>query len=233
MKILYIFLFSFIFLSCSNKKDIKLPLNDNPGLHEVWDNSPVYILFDTNGQDTIADLKLGQTMSSTHWLVAIDRRLKMKHLIKPLNKILKKRHKKSIHSDGTKKLYFTYMDTLQKKVSFIDFDSIEIMPDIFTSKEYFTKYYKTDADYNKMHVYIMPGKIIINDSLKFTEPVDKQKLLNTYFRHIIHQKNGKKNAVYLNFDSDIDYGRFMDYYGFFKNNPPPEGEINRRIFIFE
>jgi len=233
MKFLYIFLFSVIFISCTHKKEIKLPLNNNPGIHEVWNNSPVYILLQTKGKDTMADLKLGQTISTTHWLVAIDKRLKLEKLINPLEKILSKRHKKGIHSDGTKKAYFSYMDTMQKKVSFVDFDSIEIMPEIFTSKSYFKKYYKTDGDYNKTHVQITPRQVIINDSLIFTEPVDNKKLLNTYMRAIAHRMNENRNSVYLNFNEKINFDRFLNYYSFFKNNPPPKGDINRRIFIFE
>ncbi len=233
MKFLYIFLFPLIFISCGKKTDVKVPLNDNPGIHEIWDNSPVYILLKVEGNDTIADLKLGQTISSTDWLVAVDRRLKMKDLVKPLQKILKKRHKKSIHSDGTKKAYFTYMDTLQKKVSFVDFDSIEIMPLIYTSGSYFKKYFKTDAQFNKTHITVSPGKLVINDTIQLNEPIDKVKLLNVYLRHIVHKMDEKRNGVYLNFDQNISFDRFLNYYSFFKNNPPPKGEINQRIFIFE
>ena len=233
MKFLYIFLFSFIFISCRKKQEIKLPLNDNPGIHEVWNNSRIYILMKKSGNDTLADLKLGQTISSTHWLVAVDRRLKLKSLISSINKILKKRHKKSIHSDGNKKAYFTYMDTLQKKVSFVDFDSIEIMPGIFNSPEYFKKYYKTEPEVNKIHIKVFPHAVVIDDSLKLREPVDKKVLLNTYLRHLVRVTNEKKNRVYLNFDKKDNFDQFLNYYTFFKNNPPPKGEISRRIFIFE
>ncbi len=233
MKFLYIFLFSFIFLSCSNKKEIKLPLNDNPGKHEIWNNSPVYILQKVKGSDTLADLKLGQTISTTHWLVAVDKRLKLKRLVDPIEKILHKRHKKSLHSDGTQKAYFTYMDTVEKKVSFVDFDSIELMPDIFTSQSYFKKYYKTDSTITKTYITVNPKEIIIDDSIKLKEPVNKKVLLNTYLRIIANKMNENPNGVYLNFNKEIHFDRFLNYYGFFKNNPPPKGEINRRIFIFE
>ncbi len=233
MKILYIFLFAVFFISCGKKTDIKVPVNDNPGLHEIWNNSPVYILFKTEGNDTIADLKIGQTISSTDWLVAIDRRLTMKKLVGPIEKILKKRHKKSIHSDGTNKAYFTYMDSIQKKVSFVSFDSIELMPSIYTSQTYYKKYFKTEENYNKTHIIVNKEGIIINDTIQLKEPVDKQLLLNTYLRHIVHRMKEKPNRVYLNFDLDLDYNRFLNYYTFFKNNPPPKGDISQRIFIFE
>ncbi len=232
MKILHYLTFIIFFISCS-QQEIKLPLNDNPGKHEIWNNSPIYILTKIKGNDTIPDLKMGKIITTTHWLVAIDRRLKLKNLIEPIEKIIKKRHKKSIHYDPTKKLYFSYSDTLQKKVSFVNFDSIQFMPEIYTSKKYFKKYFNEDKDYNKFHLIIDKQKIVLNDSIILKANVSKTNLKEQIWKYVAGKTDEKQNLLYLNFDNTLDFNTFMNYYSFFMNNPIPKGKLSHRIFIFD
>ncbi len=229
MKFLYLIIFSVFFISCKDR-EVKIPVNDNPGLHEVWDNSPIYILMKTKGNDTIADVKLGQTMSTTQWLVAADRRLNLKQIRPALQKVLVKRHKKSIHSDGTAHAYFTYLDSLKNKVSFIDFDSIQLMPDFYTSKKYFKEYPKADPDMRKFHLTINGNQIILNDSLSL--PRQKEKLRDSLWNIIASNTGAKNNSLYLNFPESTSFDRFVDWYTFFKKNTIPKGQLNPKIFIF-
>jgi len=229
MKFLYLIIFSVFFISCKNQ-EVKIPVNDNPGLHEVWDNSPIYILMKIKGKDTIADVKLGQTMSTTQWLVAADRRLNLKQIRPALDKILAKRHKKSIHSDGTAHAYFTYLDSVQNKVSFIDFDSIQLMPDFYTSQQYFKEYPKADTDLARFHLTITPNKIVLNDSLLL--PLQKMQLQDSLWNYVAAQTGTKENSLYLNFPESMSFDRFVDWYTFFKKNMIPKGKLNPKIFIF-
>ena len=217
-------------MSCK-PKDIKIPVNDNSGLHEVWDNSPVYILRSIDGQDTLADLKLGQTISTTKWLVAVDKRLTLRRLLPALQKLYKKRRKASMHSDGKGKLYFTYMDSLQRKVSFVEATDLDLVPDIYTSQKYFEQYPLADAEFEKLHLYIYPDRIILNDSIKFKPAVSKKQLLNR-LKSLEKPMDTVAKKVYLNFTTNTDFDRFLDYYTFFKNNPLPNTHISPKIFIF-
>ncbi len=230
MKFLYLSILFALFVSC-NDNEIKVPVNDNEGLHEIWDNSRIYVLFKQKDGDTIADLKLGQTITTTHWLTAIDRRLKMKHLTQTLKKILKKRHKKSIHSKEGVHAYFTYLDTVQNKISFIDFDSIQIMPDYYTSLTYFNEYSKADNNTQKFHIIIYPDQILLNDSINLSN-LPKKKLQDSLWKIISRKTTKQTNLLYLNFDQEIFFDRFLNYYTYFKNNPVPHGKLSPKIFIF-
>ena len=230
MKFLYIVIIATFFMSC-NPKDIKLPVNDNAGLHEVWNNSPVYILRDIDGQDTLADLKLGQTISTTKWLVAVDKRLKLKQLIPAFQKLFNKRRKVSMHSDGKGQLYFTYMDSVQHKVSFVEATDMDLVPDIYTSQKYFEQYPLADVDFEKLHLYIYPDKIILNDSIKLAPDVSKQQLLNR-IKSFEKSLDTIPKQLYLNFTTHTDFDRFLNYYTFFKNNSLPNTHISYKIFIF-
>ncbi len=217
-------------MSCK-PKNIKIPVNDNPGLHEVWDNSPVYILRKIEGQDTVADIKLGQTISSTKWLVAADKRLTLNQLLPALQKLYHKRRKVSIHSDGKGKLYFTYMDSVQQKVSFIEATDLDFVPEIYTSKEYFEQYPLADSEFKKLHLYIYPDKIVLNDSIKLGSNDAKQKLL-TRIKELVSQKDSVLNKIYLNFDKHTDFDRFLNYYTFLNNNTLSKTKLSSKIFIF-
>ena len=220
---------SAFFMSCK-PKEVKIPVNDNAGIHQVWNNSPIYILMEVKGGDTLANVKLGQTISTTKWLVAADKRLKLKQLLPALQKVIKKRHKKSMHSDGKGQLFFTYLDSLQKKVSFVEATEIDLMPDYYRSQTYFKTYYQSDKDYDKMHLCIYPHKIILNDSLVFNPKMTKKQI----FEHLKLQtnQNTSKKRLYLNFDKNISFNRFLDIYSFFKNNSLPHTELSPKIFIF-
>jgi len=217
-------------MSCK-PKDVKIPVNDNAGLHEVWNNSPVYILRDINGHDTLADLKLGQTISTTKWLVAVDKRLTLKQLLPALQKLYKKRRKVSMHSDGKGQLYFTFMDSVQHKVSFVEATDLDLVPDIYTSQKYFEQYPLADVEFKKIHLYIHPDKIVLNDSIKFEPEISKQQLLNR-IKSFEKSMDTVPKQVYLNFLTRTNFDRFLNYYTFFKNNPLPKTQISPKIFIF-
>jgi biopolymer transport protein ExbD len=232
MKFLYIALLSVFFLSCQ-KTEVKVPVNDNPGLNEIWDNSRIYILINEEGGEQNPELKLGQVITTTHWLVAVDKRLSMKKLVKPIEKILKKRHKKSVHTKEGAHAYFSYLDSVKKKMAFIDFDSIQLMSDIYTSKKYFEKYSKADINMQKFHITILQDDIVLNDSIHFDSSLSKQQLTDSLWEIMSKKTNEKQNRLYLNFDENMNFDRFLNYYTFFKNNPMPKGKLSNKIFIFK
>ena len=232
MKFLYIALLSVFFLSCQ-KTEVKIPVNDNPGLNKIWDNSRIYILINEEGGDQNAELKLGQVITTTHWLVAVDKRLSMKKLVKPIEKILKKRHKKSVHTKEGAHAYFSYLDSVNKKMAFIDFDSIQLMSDIYTSKKYFEKYSKADINMQKFHITILQDDIVLNDTIHFDSSLSKQQLTDSLWKIMSKKTNEKQNRLYLNFDVNMNFDRFLNYYTFFKNNPMPKGKLSNKIFIFK
>jgi len=229
MKFLYIITLSVFFMSCQDK-EILIPVNDNHGINEVWDNSHIFVLFQEKNGDTTAKTNLGQTISTTHWLAAVDRRLKMKHLTKPIQKILKKRHKKSIHSKEGTHAYFAFLDSTRQKMAFIDFDSIQLMSNYNTSIVYFNKYYKSDPNAKKYHLKVFSDKISLNDSINFSG-FGKKQILDS-LRQLTLQNPGNKNKIYLNFDNEVFFDRFLDIYTFFKNNRVPNVQLSRKIFIF-
>jgi hypothetical protein len=88
MKNIFILLILSIFLFNCNKKTVKLPVNIIKGIQDtIYNNSKIWIFYESKNKDTIALLNRNNKLVNTHYIFNIDKRLKLKHLIKDLNKI--------------------------------------------------------------------------------------------------------------------------------------------------
>lgn len=101
---------------------MKLPQLHAKTVTEVFNNSQIWIFYDIQGSDTLAVLNRNNSISTTNWLFNFDRRLKLKHLFEPFNKILVKRHKKSMHHVDGMRNYFSFSDTIDRKIKSLPFD---------------------------------------------------------------------------------------------------------------
>jgi len=114
------------FASCK-KQELKLPRLHTQAVNQVYNNSAVWIFFTLKGNDTIAKLNQSNRIETTNWLFNIDRRLTLKQVSKPLNKLLEKRQKKSPHHIDGLKNYFSFSDSIDKKIKFLPFKLKQII----------------------------------------------------------------------------------------------------------
>jgi len=213
---------------CS-KPDLYLPVNDNPGQSGINDLSQVLIFFKTEGTDTLADLHAGQIITSTHWVVHIDRRLPMKTLVTPLQYLLKKRHKKSIHSKPGSKLYLSYTDTVRKRLSVVDFTRRRIRSPFYHSREYVRRYPARYRGKKITHAVLLPSALWL-DSLRFAFPAEKQRAA-AYLKRLLTQGDSPRLLMF-NVDHRVNYGRFNDAYGLLMSIDSIRFPLAEDIFIF-
>jgi len=119
---------------CSPKK-LKLPLAHAKVSTAVLNNSNIWIFYSVKNNDTSAILNRNNSISSTNWLYNIDRRLQLKHIYKPLKKILIKRQKVSPHHVEGMKDYFSFADTIDKHNKFLEFKLKDIQYKLPTKKD--------------------------------------------------------------------------------------------------
>ncbi|MGL2994534.1 hypothetical protein [Flavobacterium sp. TSSA_36] len=107
-------------ISCEEKKEIQLPKANASMVTAVGEHSLVYIFFKQNKNDTIAVLNRTNTISSTNWIFAVDKRLSLR-LVMP--EIIKMQAKKegSMHKSEISENYFSYADTVHKSLAFLPF----------------------------------------------------------------------------------------------------------------
>lgn len=131
MRTLFIVLISSTFLlqSCT-KQSVNLPLSKIKGIQDtIYNNSKIWLFFNENNGDTIVQLNKNNKITNTHYIFNIDKRLKLKHIKDYINKIQTKKEKPNIHSNGKyMHNYLSYVNTTNKKLSMIKFDSVKFRP---------------------------------------------------------------------------------------------------------
>ena len=216
-------------LAACNKPGIFLPLNDNPGASDINNLSQVYIFFKTDKDgDTIADMHKNQIITTTHFVVHIDRRLPVKTLINDLDWLYKKRHKKSIHSRPGFHLYFSHVDTFHQKLRLNPFDSLQIMSPFYYSRQYVARYKNSYSGKHILHVDY-DGKIFHLDTLQFRYPGEKKRIKETIYRHCPPTHPCR---LFLNINYHIDYNRYNDIYGFLVNLDSSRVRLNHKQFWY-
>ncbi len=187
----------FIF-SCGKDKVILLPEISHSEISEINDVSPAYLFYDETKSDGV-ELNRKNLISTTNWLVNVDKRLTLKQVI-PHIKFLQEKKKNSSHKNKNAKNYFTCNDTSKKNLGFIEFTDVvyeididnAIFPDLNSRPEvahiYFKSFEKIETD---IMLYEHGEKIILNftDLIKYLD-------------------NTNDTVIKLSFNSNVS---FQDY----------------------
>lgn len=204
MKKIIFILLAFILLSCA-KKEVQLPTLAEKGLQEVFNHSEVWMFFQIKNNDTIADINRKNTISTTHWIFNIDKRLPLKTIIPSISK-LQYKHANSIHSKEGMHEYFSYADTLSKKLSFLKFDGVIFKTDSILSKYYIKKHSNNYLEYNNINLTFNPNSTWINNA-----KMEQSELKTTLLEFIDFSSGGKKTMLHLNFNENLLYQDYLFY----------------------
>lgn len=112
----------FIFFSCRNDKVIQLPEINHSDITEINDVSAAYLFYDETQKDSL-ELNRKNLISTTNWLVNIDKRLTLKQVI-PCIKFLQEKKQNSGHKNKNSKNYFTCNDISKNNLGFIEFTDV-------------------------------------------------------------------------------------------------------------
>lgn len=123
IKTVLIVCLSLVLFSCSDK-EIKLPKAAKTIVGDVKDNSTVYLFFDAKGKDTLVEVNRKNTISSTNWLFAIDKRLPLRLVIPEVIKLQAKKNS-SDHKNENAENYFSYADSIGKNLAFLPFTNVK------------------------------------------------------------------------------------------------------------
>ncbi len=204
MRKLVMLIVSLLILSCA-KKDVKLPTLAEKGLHELHNHSQVWFFFKTENKDTIAEVNRKNTISTTHWIFNIDKRLPLKTII-PSIILLQDKHSNSIHSKDGMHNYFSYADTLSDKLSFFEFDKVLYKTDSLLSRSYIKTHFNDYIKYNNINLTINTNSVWINDT-----KIEKTEFKSTLLEFIDFASEGKQTLLHLNFNQNISYQKYLYY----------------------
>jgi len=122
MKHLFYVFILILITSCGTKKAIQLPEINNTKVTEVLDISPAYIFYDETEPDSL-ELNRKNLISTTNWLVNVDKRLTLDKAI-PQIIFLQDKKKNSSHKKEGVKNYYTCNNTSIKNLGFLDFTDV-------------------------------------------------------------------------------------------------------------
>lgn len=226
MKKLIILFFTITLLSCS-KKEVKIPVLAEKGVQEIFNHSQVWFFFEIKNNDTIADLNRKNTISTTHWIYNIDKRLPLKSIIPSIIQ-LQYKHANSLHSEEGMHDYFSYSDSISKKLSFLEFDTVIFKTDSLISKLELKQHIENYKNYNNIHITFNTDYAWINDS-----KIEADEFKNTLLEFIDFSSEGKQTMLHLNFNKNLTYQKYLFYKTMIVSLKAPHILIDTNEYVFD
>lgn len=224
MRKLSLILLTLLMLGCA-KKELKIPTLAEKGIQELQNHSQVWLFYEVKNNDTIAVVNKKNTISTTHWIYNIDKHLPLKAIIPDIIQ-LQDKHANSMHSEKGMFDYFSYSDTITKKLSFLKFDgvtfkTIDGMPK--NSEENATKY----QNYHNLNLVFHKNSIRMD-----TVETDKSNFKNELTTLLKLPAEDKQTMLHLNFNGNLTYQDYLFYRTIVHNLNKENILINKNEFIF-
>jgi len=199
-RIVLILLTAFSF-SCA-ERELQLPVTTANDITEILDVSPIYMFYD-EATDSV-DFNRKNMISTTNWLVNIDKRLTLKQILPHLQYLQEKRRGDGMHKNENAKNYFTCFNEDTKNLSFIEFTNIEYNES--SSIDYVSKI--SDANIPKTIIAI---EVKSSDDITIINPSSENNTSKSNISSLlsdIKQLNNEDYLIYLNFGLSLN---FQDY----------------------
>lgn len=198
MKRIIVLGFLFVLLSCQNKEVLLSQANETV-VADVKDHSPIYFFFKTEEKDTLVDVNINNSISSTNWLFNIDTRLPLRKVILEIKKLQTKKTT-IIYKSKTSENYFTYTDTVKKTMAFLPFTKV--------------KFKLEKPDFNVVYFYLDR-----NDLVHFKDEVFSKNELQTF----LDKQTVQGSRVVFAYDKGMSFGKYIQYQFFVKHLIAPKG----------
>ena len=123
MKPLIYFLLLTIIFSCGNKKIVQLPEIEKSDTSKINDVSAAYLFYDETLPDSV-ELNRKNLISTTNWLINIDKRLTLGQVIPKITFLQNKKRDAKMHKNENAKNYYTCNDISKHNLGFIEFTDV-------------------------------------------------------------------------------------------------------------
>lgn len=198
MKRLFIILSVILLLISCNKKTVLLPETDTKEITEILDVSPIYIFYDETKPDS-TDFNRKNMISTTNWLVNIDKRLTLKQILPHLQYLQEKRNKDGMHKNENAKNYFTCFNPEIQNLAFIEFTNVAFHD---KSSEKYSSENSIVIDFNT------------DNEITILNPNTNKIILKTeadYLLNSIEEVVTLGNIIYLNFNKNLSFQDYITY----------------------
>ncbi|WP_203258439.1 hypothetical protein [Hyunsoonleella ulvae] len=200
-----------LFYSCGNERELQLPQINKAAITEIQDVSAAYLFYDETQPDSVL-LNRKNLISTTNWLVNVDKRLTLKQAI-PHIKFLQDKKKSSSHKNEKAKNYFTCHDLSINNLGFLEFTSTnynvekpKIIPSDISDLKHSGNIHTVNFEPNE-DIFISPGH-----SPGINIATDKKELTNE-----IKKLDTVRGRITLNFHKNLKFGDYILYKSLLSN----------------
>jgi len=199
--------------SACNKKIVLLPEIQTARITDVIDVSPAYLFYDETQTDSV-ELNRKNLISTTNWLVNVDKRLTLKQAIPHIKFLQEKKRNAKMHKNESAKNYYTCNDTSNKNLGFIEFTDVVYLDEI-------TKY-SFEENSESTIINFTKKNIIINDKSVEIENI------KMYLKDL----NTTETELILNFNSSLTFQDYIHYKSLLLELDIPNVSISNEEFIY-
>lgn len=202
-----------LFFSCGKKKVIHLPEIQQAHISDIKDVSPAYIFYDETLPDS-TELNRKNLISTTNWLVNVDKRLSLKQAI-PHIVFLQNKKQNAGHQKKGVKNYFTCNDVSKKNLGFIDFTNV-----IYHEQPTSLQVSKTSKNQIKSRFNITFHSATNIEITGFIDGLilkktDKNNVVEDLSRLVNQEK--KQSEIVLNFNANTTFQDYITYKSVLQN----------------
>ena len=221
----FLFFLSLCFLcSCQPNKEVQLPEITASDIHQVLDVSPAYIFYDETLKDSV-ELNRKNLISTTNWLVNVDKRLSLKQVMPHIIFLQEKKRNAQMHKNENAKNYYTCNDTSIKNLGFIEFTNVVYHTS--ASAAYISQLEHPDiaitVDFKKNGDLIIKHYEVDSTSLKTT----KDKLVLDLKRFDVPE-----STIYLDFHENLLFQDYITYKSLLINTDLKHTKISDQEFLY-
>lgn len=225
MKYYILLITTALVFSCEKEKAIQLPELSHSEITDIKDVSAAYLFYDESRPDSV-ELNRKNLISTTNWLINVDKRLTLKQVI-PNIKFLQSKKQNAGHKNEHAKNYFTCNDTSRKNLGFIEFTDVVYLEE--STEAYLSKI--SDLNYtSKTKVISFNSKeaiSIINTRFEpFIIQSKKTELLNE-----IEKIDAVETKIYLNFNQNLLFQDYITYKSILLEANLDFAEISNKEFL--
>ena len=201
MKQLFFLILITLAYSCT-EKTVQLPETINQDVTEVLDISPVYMFY--NEENDSLEFNRKNMISTTNWLVNIDKRLTLKQILPHLQYLQDKRHGSGMHKNENARSYFTCNNTDLKNLSFIEFTNVVYQTNLDNDNDpnFLSEDYLGIVKFNSME-----SVEIISEYEESTEI--EEFTLNSFLNNINELTKSNKVSLKMSFNSNLSFQEYI------------------------
>lgn len=205
MKYFYLLITILILFSCA-EKTIQLPETHNKDILEVKDVSSIYMFY--NEELDSLEFNSRNMISSTNWLVAIDKRLPLNKTLPHLQYLQAKRQGESLHKNEEANNYFSCSNPEIKNLTLLKFTNVVYRdePIIDFVTDLFSK--SSDIQNNILLNFLTKDSLVIS-SPHFFKGIEKEVLVNTL--DSITGSIELKSKIHLTFNENLSFQDYITY----------------------